>query len=689
MEPISVLTDIGGKKLELTTGIVAEQASGSLLAKIGETAVLATATMSSKPREGIDFFPLLVDYEERMYAAGKISGSRFVKREGRPSDEAVLTSRVVDRSLRPLFPKELRNDVQVVLTVLSVDGENDPDIVSIIAASAALMISEIPFYGPVAPFRISKVGSKFIINSTYKEREESTLDLVVSLKEDKAVMLEALSKEATEEDVLKALNIALENSKKVFSLQQELAQKIGKKKIEVLKASPNEKIEKRINDEFSKKINEAIFGTKSEIKESLNTIKEEIKESFLEEDEQKEAIDIFDDKVHQEVRNNILEKEKRPDGRKLDQIRDLTIKVGVLPRTHGSAIFGRGLTKALTVTTLGSTADVQILDTMEEDATKRYMHHYNFPPYSVGEVRPLRSAGRREIGHGALAEKALISVIPEKEAFPYTIRVVSEILSSNGSTSMASVCGSTLSLMDAGVPIKSPVSGISIGLVTSKDEKKYKLLTDIMGLEDFSGDMDFKVAGTKNGITAIQMDNKLQGIKLEILKEALGLAKKARLLILEKMLKVISKPRLELSKYAPRIDKLMINPEKIKDVIGPGGKVINKIIEETGVEIDIEPDGTVMIFSANPEANKKALEKVKDLTREVQVGEIFTGKVTRVLDFGAFVELFPGQEGMVHVSKLGKGFIKDIRKVVKVGDTMKVEVLEIDSEGRVNLIKKG
>ena len=687
MKPISVSTDIGDKKLELTTDIIAEQASGSLLAKMGETAVLATATMSSEPREGIDFFPLLVDYEERMYAAGKISGSRFVKREGRPSEEAVLTARVVDRSLRSLFPKNLRNDVQVVLTVLSVDSENDPDIVSIIAASAALAISKIPFLGPVAPFRISKVDNEFILNATYKEREKSILDLVVTLKDDKVVMLEALSKEAKEEDVVKALNIAQKNSQKVLLLQQELVKKIGKKKIEVLKTSKNPEIEKKVKDTFGKKINDAIFGTKAEIKESLSILRKEVKESFQEE-EKKEALDIFDNEVDLEIRNNILEKEKRPDGRKLDELRDLTIEVGVLPRIHGSAIFGRGLTKALTITTLGSTADVQILDTMEEDATKRYMHHYNFPPYSVGEVRPMRSAGRREIGHGALAEKALINVIPEKEIFPYTIRLVSEILSSNGSTSMASVCGSTLSLMDAGVPIKSPVSGISIGLVTSKDEKKYKLLTDIMGIEDFSGDMDFKVAGTKDGITAIQMDNKLQGIRLDILKEALAHAKKARLKILEEMLKVISAPRSQLSQFAPRIDKLSINPEKIRDVIGPGGKIINKIIEETGVEIDIEPDGTVMIFSNNPEANKEALEAVKNLTREVKVGEVFTGKVTRILDFGAFVELFPGTEGMVHVSKLGKGFIKDIRKVVKTGDAIKVEVLEIDSEGRVNLIKK-
>lgn len=687
MDSISVSGNIGNKNLEISTGIVAEQASGSVLAKMGETVVLATATMSKEPREGIDFCPLLVDYEERMYAAGKISGSRFVKREGKPTEEAVLTSRLVDRSLRPLFPKNLRNDVQIVLTVLSVDGENDPDIVSVIAASAALTISEIPFAGPIAAFRVSKVGSEFVLNTTYQEREKSSLDLVCSLTDEKVMMIETQALEAKEQDVLGALGLASKNVKKVIEIQKDLAKKVGEKKTNAPEISRKPEVEKKVREIANDKLKDAIFGTKTEIKETLENLRITIKESFDEEDARTEALNIFDEMVNLKIRESILEEEKRADSRKLNELREITIKTGVLPRTHGSALFKRGLTEALTVTTLGSTADVQILDTMEEDSTKRYMHHYNFPPFSVGETKPLRAPGRREIGHGALAEKALINMIPEKEDFPYTIRVVTEILSSNGSTSMAAVCGSTLSLMDAGVPIKNPVAGISIGLITSEDEKKYKLLTDIIGLEDFAGDMDFKVAGTKNGITAIQMDNKLKGIKLDILKEALYQAKKAREEILDKMLKVIPKPRPQLSKYAPRIDKLTINPDKIRDVIGPAGKIINKIVEETGVEIDIEPDGTVMVFSNNPEANKKAVDWIKMLTKEVKVGEVFIGKVTRILDFGAFVEILPGQEGMVHISKLGPGFIKDIRKVVKVGDQMKVVVTEIDQEGRINLSK--
>jgi len=687
MDSISVLGDIDGKKIELTANAVAEQADGSVLVRMGDTVVLATATMSDKPREGIDFFPLLVDYEERMYAAGKILGSRFIKREGRPTEEAVLSGRMTDRSLRPLFPKQLRNDVQVVLTVLSIDGENDPDIISMIAASAALAISEIPFEGPIAAFRISKVNNKFIVNPTYKERENSEFDVIVSTKKDKIVMIETNAKEAQEEDILKSFEVALKNTAKIVDLQNDLAKKVGKKKIEVPKTTKKDDIEKKVLDITKGKLKEAIFGTKSEIKKALKDLKIEIENSFEDDIEKKEALVVFEELMHEEVRKGVLEEDKRPDGRKLDEIRKIDIKVGVLPRTHGSAIFKRGLTETLTITTLGSTADVQILDTMEEDTTKRYMHHYNFPPFSVGEVRPMRSAGRREIGHGALGEKAIVNMIPEKEKFPYTIRVVSEILSSNGSTSMAATCGSTLSLMDAGVPIKDPVAGISIGLVTSEDGKKYKLLTDLMGLEDFSGDMDFKVAGTKKGITAIQMDTKLKGLDPKIFKESLEKAKKARVEIIDKMLKAIPGPRPELSPYAPRIDKVMIDPEKIKDVIGPAGKIINKIIEETGVEIDIEPDGSVMIFSSDPEANKKAVQWVKDLTREVKVGEVFTGKVTRILDFGAFVEILPGQEGMVHVSKLGEGFVKDIRKVVKLGDTLKVIVIEIDQEGRINLAK--
>ena len=687
MESVSVSGDIGGKKIEISTSISALQADGSVSVRIGDTIVLAMATISDEPREGIDYFPLTVDYEERMYAAGKILGSRFIKREGRPTEKAVLTDRMIDRSLRPLFPKKLRNDVQVIITVLSIDGENDPDIPAMIAASTALAISEIPFFGPISSFRISKKGNEFVLNPTLKEREGSTLDVVLSLKDEKIIMIETVANEVKEEDIVKAFQLALKNSKKIIDLQNQLVKKIGSKKIEIKEVPQNPEISKKVGEVVLKKIKDAIFGAKTEVKEALDELRVKVEDAFEDEKERGHALDIFYELAYSEVRKSILEEEKRADGRKLDQLRDISLELGVLPRTHGSALFKRGLTQSLTVTTLGSTADVQILDTMEEDSTKRYIHHYNFPPYSTGETRPLRSAGRREIGHGALAEKALRNVIPEKENFPYTIRVVTEILSSNGSTSMAAVCGSTLSLMDAGVPIKNAVAGISIGLMTSEDEKKYKLLTDIIGLEDFAGDMDFKVAGTKNGITAIQMDTKLYGLKIEILKESLERAKRARLEILDKMLKVIPKPRPHLSKYAPRIDEVKINPDKIRDVVGPGGRIINEIIEETGVEIDIEPDGTVMIFSTNPEANKRAVEWVKNLTREIKVGEVFTGKVTRILDFGAFVEILPGQEGMVHISKLGKGYIKDIRKVIKVGDSIKVVVTEIDPEGRLNLAK--
>lgn len=690
MEFVSVLGKVGNKDVEISTKIIAEQADGSVLVKIGDTVVLASAIMSSSPREDIDFFPLSVEYEERLYAAGKISGSRFVKREGRPTDQAILTGRLIDRSIRPLFPKNLRNDVQVILTVLSVDDENDSDIVAAIAASSALAISEIPFLGPIATFRISGAENQFIVNPTYNEQENSNFEVIVSVVDNKITMIETLAKEAKEEEIVKAFDLALKNSKDIISLQEELVKKIGKKKIETVKPSEDSEILKSVKELTDKKLNNAIFGTKKEIKEDLNDISDEIKEIFKDDKEKKNhALKLFDDLVHKEIRKSILEEDKRPDGRKLDQLRNITAEVGVLPRTHGSAIFKRGMTQSLTVTTLGSTADAQILDTMEEDSTKRYMHHYNFPPYSVGETKPLRAAGRREIGHGALAEKALINLVPSKEEFPYTIRVVSEILSSNGSTSMAATCASTLSLMDAGIPIKSPVAGISIGLVASEDEKSFKLLTDIAGLEDFSGDMDFKVAGTKDGITAIQMDTKLKGITFEILKEAIEKARIARLEILDIMLKVIPEPRKDLSKYAPRISKVTINPDKIRDVVGSGGKIINKIIEETGVEIDIEPDGTVMIFSNNPEANKKAVDWVERLTHEFKAGEVFDGKVTRVLDFGAMVEVLPGQEGLVHVSKLSKGFIKDIRTVVKVGDKMKVVVTEVDSEGRLNLQKIG
>lgn len=687
MKTFSVSTEIQGKKIELKIGEFAKQANGSVMAQMGETVVMATAVMSSEIREGIDYFPLSCEYEEKMYAAGKIVGSRFIKREGRPSDNAILTGRMIDRSLRPLFSSDMRNDVQVIITVLSIDNENDPDILSMIAASAALTISGIPFHGPVSSFRVSKIKDRLVVNPTEKERAENEFESVISITDGRVTMLETDGFEASEDDIKKAFDIAAKEAKAVDKIQKDLAAKVNKAEIEVFKNKENEDLLQKIKELVTPKLEKAIYTKDDEIAESLAELRKEVSESF-EEEEKKEAQDVFDKIVKKTIRENILKNDKRPDLRKLDEVRKIDIEIGVLPRTHGSIIFRRGMTEGLTITTIGSTSDAQILDTMEEDTTKRYMHHYNFPPYSCGEARPLRGAGRREIGHGALAEKALVKVMPAKDDFPYTVRLVTEILSSNGSTSMAATCGSTLSLMDAGVPIKSPVAGISIGLVTSEDEKKHKIVTDLIALEDFTGDMDFKVAGTKKGVTAIQMDTKLRGVPIEFLKEGLDAAKKARLDILKIMQAAISEPRKELSKYAPRISKITIDTEKIKDVIGPGGKVINQIIDETGVEIDIEDDGTVMVFSPDQEANKKAIEKIENIVKEIEPGEVYDATVTRVLNFGAMVELLPGKEGLVHISKISKEFVKDIHKIVKVGDKMKVVVTEIDSEGRTNLARK-
>ena len=686
MNETIVSATIGGKKIELKTGGFAEQANGSVFAQVGETVVMANATMANVERDGLDYFPLMVEYEEKMYAAGKILGSRFIKREGRPSESAVLTGRLIDRSIRPLFDDNLRKDVQVVATVLSIDQENDPDILAVLASSAALAISDIPFEGPACAIRVSKNKDKFLINPTLSEVNGSEFEAVISIANGKITMIETEGKEADDKDLKKAFDLAVSEAEILNKLQVDLVKKVGLKKTAIKKVEESKKLKEAVEKEALKKLDKAVYG-KDELKKAVFDVKDEVLEKF-EEEEKSLAGEYFEKLLKNLIRNNILEKNKRPDGRKLDELRKIEIETGILPRTHGSVMFRRGMTQALTITTLGSASDAQILDTMELDTSKRYMHHYNFPPYSTGEAKPIRSAGRREIGHGALAEKALVNVLPNKEDFPYTIRLVTEILSSNGSTSMAATCGSTLSLMDAGVPIKAPVAGISIGLITSEDGKKYKLLTDLIAQEDFCGDMDFKVAGTKKGITAIQMDTKLKGIDKEILKEALDSAYKARLNILDIMTKAIKEPRKELSKYAPRISQLQIPVDKIKDVIGPQGKVINQIIADTGVEIDIEDDGTVMIFSPDEKANQKALETIKNLTKEVVVGEIYEGPVSRVLNFGAMIEILPGKEGLVHISKISKEFVKDIHKVVKVGDKMKVAVSEIDSEGRINLIRK-
>jgi polyribonucleotide nucleotidyltransferase len=686
MNENTVSAIVGGKKVELKTGGFAEQANGSVFAQMGETVVMANATMSAQEREGLDYFPLMVEYEEKMYAAGKILGSRFIKREGRPSEAAVLTGRLVDRSIRPLFDDSLRKDIQVIVTVLSIDQENDPDILAVLAASTALAISDIPFDGPACAIRVAKANGKMLVNPTVKERENDEFESVVSVANGMITMIETEGKEADDEDLKKAFDISVKEAAALNRLQDEFVKKFGKKKFEIEKEKEDKEVKAEVEKLATKKLEDAVYG-KGEIKNEVFDVKKEVLESF--EDENKSiAGNYFEKLLKKIIRNNILEKGKRPDGRKVDELRKIDIETGVLPRTHGSVMFRRGMTQALTITTLGSTGDAQILDTMELDTSKRYMHHYNFPPYSVGEAKPIRSAGRREIGHGALAEKALVNVLPDKEVFPYTIRLVTEILSSNGSTSMAATCGSTLSLMDAGVPIKAPVAGISIGLVTSEDMKKYKLLTDLIAQEDFCGDMDFKVAGTRRGITAIQMDTKLKGVDKEILKEGIDQAKKARIEILDIMKKALAEPRTELSKYAPRIEIFKIDPEKIRDVIGSQGKVINAIIGDSGVEIDIEDDGTVTVCSTNPEENKKAVDKIKAIVREIEVGEVFEGKVIKVLNFGAFVELVPGKDGMIHVSKISDSFVKDINTVVKVGDTMKVKVVEIDKEGRINLAKQ-
>jgi len=691
---ISVSETLGSGELKIQVNKLAPQANGTALVSLGDTVVLATAVMSKGIREGIDYLPLLVDYEERLYAAGKISGSRFVKREGRPTEAAILSGRLADRSLRPLFPKNFYNDIQVILTTLSVDGENDPDIVSLIAASCALACSDIPFEGPIGAVRIGRIDGEWVINPTYEAREKSEMDLVVSGKENEIIMIEAASNEVPEQTVKDALKFSQTQIKKIIALQKKVIEKIGKAKIKVGTEGQEElpqEIKKFLTE---KKISTALYKDKLERDAAFQTLREETKD-FIDEkfgDDKnlssfrKQALIYIEDETKRIMRKRILEEGVRADLRKPDEIRPLTSGVSLLPRTHGTGKFQRGYTQVLTIATLGSIAVEQTLDGIEPETKKRYMHHYNFPPFSVGEVSPLRSASRREIGHGALAEKALLPVLPSREDFPYTIRLVSEVLSSDGSTSMGSTCGSTLALMDAGVPIKAPVGGISIGII--KEGEKYELLTDISGIEDFYGDMDFKVTGTKSGVTAIQMDLKLKGLSVEILSEAIDKAKAAREIILAKITETIASPRAELSPFAPRFNIVEINPDKIRDLIGPGGKVINKIIADTGVEIDIEDSGKVFVFSKDAKMAKAALAQINAITEEVEVGKIYQGKVTRIMDFGAFVEVLPNQEGLVHISKLADYRVDKVEDIVKLGDIIPVKVTEIDSQGRINLSYK-
>ena len=690
---------IGGKELIITTGKFAGQTNGACTVQYGDTVVLATVCLSSSIREGIDYFPLMVDFDEKLYAAGKIKGSRFIKREGRASDEAVLSGRIIDRSIRPLFPQEIKNDVQVVTSILSFDNENDADVIGLIAASCALSISDIPWHGPIASARVGQINGEWVLNPSYEARQKSDLDLFVAANKEKVVMIEAGANEVDEQIIFEAIKFAQKHIIKTIKLIEEVVTKVGLEKISVTPETSEEEqtIQQKIRakvDAFmdSQKITDIFnYKTKEEFNNNIQQTKINLdnllkEDNEISKDARKKGVALVDKLIEHKMRQLILEKEQRPDGRKLDQIRELSAEIDILPRPHGTGLFQRGETQVLSVVTLGSPSDEQTLDTMEESGKKRYMHHYNFPAFSVGEVAPMRGPGRREIGHGALAEKALVPMIPSKENFPYTIRVVSEVLSSNGSSSQASICGSSLSLMAAGVPIKNPVAGIAMGLITDEtNEKNYKILTDIQGLEDHTGDMDFKIAGTTNGITAIQMDTKIKGLSDDIIKDTFAAAKKARLEILKVMTKTIAEPRKELSTYAPRITTLKINPEKIRDVIGPGGKMINKIIEETGVAIDIEDDGTVFVTSTSAEGSDKAIQWIKDITAEAEIGKIYQGKVTRLMDFGAFVEILPGQEGLVHISEMAPFRVGQVSDAVKEGDAVPVKVKEIDSQNRINL----
>jgi polyribonucleotide nucleotidyltransferase len=681
--------ELAGRTLSIETGRLAQLADGSVLVQYGDTSVLVTACASQNPKEGIDFFPLSCDYEERLYAVGKIPGG-FIKREGRPTEKAVLSSRLIDRPIRPLFPKGFRNDVQVVATVLSVDKDNSPEILAMVGSSAALSISSIPFMGPTGSVLVGLVDGEYVLNPTAEQREKSKLHLVVSGTKDAVMMVEAGAQEVPEEVMLEAIMFAHDNIRKIVSFIEEIVAKVGKEKKEIKLFKVDGELDKAVREYATEKLTTAIRTVeKLERQANIDAAKEAAMNYFAEiyPDNLKAVDEVLYNIVKEEVRRLITVEGIRPDDRKTDEIRPISCEVAVLPRVHGSGLFTRGQTQVMTIATLGPMGDVQVLDGLnEEEEQKRYMHHYNFPPYSVGETRFMRGPGRREIGHGALAERALEPMIPSEEEFPYAIRLVSEVIASNGSTSQASVCGSTLALLDAGVPIKAPVAGVAMGLM--KEKEHVAILTDIQGMEDFLGDMDFKVAGTEKGITAIQMDIKIAGIDRPILERALEQARVGRLFILDKMNAVINKARPELSPYAPKIISMMINPDKIRDVIGPGGKMINKIIAETGVKIDIEDDGRVFIAAVDRTAGEKAQKIIEGLTKEVVEGEIYMGKVMRITTFGAFVEILPGKEGLVHISKLDKKRVEKVEDVVSIGDEILVKVTEIDKQGRINLSRK-
>ena len=685
---------VGEKPIIIKTTNWTEQASGSCLVQCGETEVLVTAVLSPFTREGIDYFPLTVEYEERFYAAGKIFGSRFMKRESRPTDEAVLTARMIDRAIRPLFPKDFKKEVQVIVTCLSWDGENDPDILGMIGASFALATSNIPWNGPLGAIRVTRNNGQWVFNSNYAQRKECDMDLTLAaIDKDGDIlvnMIEMGSKEVSEKDFLDAYEAAKKELQKMIDVQAQAVKKMGKTKDEFLPAVEldiENEIKEFLGDRLEKAINDAPDGEKN--LGATEILKQELMKFLAEkhpgEGKEKQVLSHFEKEIERVIIKNIIERDHRPDGRKSVDIRPLSCEVGVLPRTHGSGVFARGLTRVLSILTLGGPADQQMLEGMEVVGKKRFMHHYNFPPFSSGETAPMRGPKRREIGHGALVEKALLPVMPTPENFPYTIRIVSECVSSNGSTSQASVCASTVALLDAGVPIKEPVAGISIGLAKDEETGKYKVLTDIQGPEDHYGDMDFKVAGTRNGITAIQLDVKIDGIDKKIIAEALERAKDARFKILDIIKKEIPESRKNLSPYAPKIFTLTINPAKIGEVIGPKGSVINKIIAECGVTIDVEDTGLISITGVDEVGVEKAVNWIKGITREVEVGEVFQGKVVKIMDFGAFVEILPGTDGMVHISKFVKEHIKSVTEVVKEGDIIPVKVIAVDDLGRINL----
>jgi len=678
---------VGGRALSIQVGKFAQQANGAVTIQYGNTVVVVTACVSSEPREGVNFVPLTVDYEERLYAAGKIPGS-FIRREGRPTQEAVITSRLIDRSLRPLLPKEFNYDVQVVAIVLSVDQENDPDICALIGASAALTLSDIPFFGPISAIHVGYIDDALVVNPILSQMEDSLLDLIVASSKESIVMVEAGAREVSEEILIEAIKLGQEANQEVIKVQEELQRIYGKAKMEVEHKELAPELSSQITSILGEKLSKVLEEPeKLQREKALTVIKEETRDKLVDSFSEDEINFAFETQLRAVVREKILQSRRHLDGRQAKGIRPISCEVGILPRTHGSGLFARGETQVLTIATLGSTSREQLLDGLGLEETKRFMHHYNFPPFSTGEVKRIGTAGRREIGHGALVERAIVPVLPSEDDFPYAIRLVSEVLSSYGSTSMASACASSLSLMDAGVPIKAPVAGIAMGLVTGNDED-YIVLTDIVGMEDAYGDMDFKAAGTARGLTALQLDIKLRGVDYGILAEALSQAREARLEILGKMSLTISASRSELSPYAPRMYEMTIDQGKIGAVIGPGGKVIRSIIDETKTTIDIKNDGTIIVGSQNEEAAQKAIKIIENLTKEVEQGEIYTGKVTRLFNFGAMVEILPGKEGLIHISELADYHVPQVEDVVKVGDEVRVKVIGIDNSGRINLSRK-